>query len=53
MIRFSISNLFDGYAGETHTFNTPGKKCTKLRCRVELVVDDNCFLWGNILSRLI
>ena len=53
VILFSISTLFDGYAGEAHTFNTQGKICTKLKCRVELVTTDNCFLWGNILSRLI
>lgn len=27
-----ISNLFDGYAGEAHTFNTQ-ETCTKLKCR--------------------
>ena len=31
VILFSISNLFDGYAGEAHTFNTQGKICTKLK----------------------
>ena len=52
-ILLSISNLFDGYAGEAHTFNTRRKKCTKLKCRVQLVAADNCFSRGNILSRLI